>query len=149
MKTNTNTVVEETEILNLNDLYVSKHDPKLPKKFVSTSTRGVYGDIEVALTFYISSTGKTVWGELRVYNGYLVVAKCDVKRVVSSYLNYTIIEVSEDLLESTGFSKVPSSILSQTDYRQAGELVKELLRQLTGANPALASIKITRDWRLC
>ena len=134
--------------IDINNLYVSKHDPKLFKKFMSTSTRGVYGEVEVALTFYISSTGKTVLGELKVYNGYQVIAKCAVKRAVRLYLDNTIIEVSKNLLEIAGFSEVPYYTLSQIDYRQARALVKELLRQLTDSNPPSTSIEITRDWRL-
>ena len=134
--------------IDINNLYVSKHDPKLFKRFVSTSTRGVYGEIEVALTFYISSTGKTVWGELRVYDGYQVIAKCAVKRAVRSYLDDTIRKVSKNLSEIAGFSEVSYYTLNQTDYRQARALVKELLQQLTGANPAPTSIDVTRDWRL-
>ena len=150
MKTDVKTAVAETEILNLNNLYVSKHDPKLFNSFVSTATKGVYGDMEVTLTFYISSSGKMVLGELRVYDGYLVIGKCDVKRAVKSCLclDDTVRKVSKNLLEIAGFSKVPSCILSDIDYRGAGALVKELLRQLTGINPVSASIKVTRDWRL-
>ena len=134
--------------MDIHKLYVSKHDPKLFKKYVSTSTRGVYGEIEVALTFYISHTEKTVWGELRVYEGYQVIAKCAVKRAVKSYLDDTIRKVSKNLLEITGFSEVPYDTLSEIDYRGARALVKELLQQLTEANPASTSIEIIRDWRL-
>lgn len=134
--------------MDIHQLYVSKHDPKLFKKFVSTSTRGVYGEVEVGLTFYISCTGKTVLGELKVYDGGQVIAKCAVKRVVRSYFDYTVREVSENLLEIAGFSEVPYRILRQIDYLQARALVKELLRQLTEANPTSASIEIIRDWRL-
>ena len=148
MKTNTTTVAAETEILNINNLHVSKHDPKLFKKYVSTSTKGVYGEIEVALTFYISSTSKTIWGELRVYDGYQVIAKCAVKRAVKSYLDDTIRKASKNLLEIAGFSEVPYCILSEIDYRGARALVKELLQQLTGANSASAYIDVIRDWRM-
>ena len=150
MKTDVKTAAAETEILDINNLYVSKHDPKLFKKFVSTATKGVYGNIEVTLTFYISYTGKMVLGELRVYEGYRVIVKCDVKRAVKSYLclDDTIRKVSENLLEIAGFQKVPSGIISQIDYRGARALVKELLQQLMGINPDLASLYVTRDWRL-
>ena len=148
MKTDVKTAVEETENLDINNLYVSKHDPKLFKKFVSTATRGVYGNMEVTLTFFISNTGKMVLGELRVYEGYRVIVKCDVKRAVKSCLDDTVRKVSKNLLEIAGFSKVPHCILSEIDYRQAGALVKELLRQLTGINSALASTEIIHDWRI-
>ena len=36
--------------MDIHKLYVSKHDPKLFKKFVSTSTRGVYGEVEIETT---------------------------------------------------------------------------------------------------
>lgn len=134
--------------IDINNLYVSKHDPKLFKSFVSTSTRGVYGEIEVALTFYISLTGKTVWGELKVSDGCQVIAKCAVKRAVRSYFDYTIREVSENLLEIAGFSEVPYCTLRQIDYRQARALVKEIMHQLTEINPELISIETTHDWRL-
>ena len=134
--------------MDIHKLYVSKHDPKLFKKFVSTSTRGVYGEVEVALTFYISHTGKTVWGELRVYDGYQVIAKCAVKRAVRSYLDDAIRKASGNLLEIAGFSEVTYDTLSQINYRQARALVEELLQQLTEVNPASTSIEVTRDWRL-
>lgn len=134
--------------MDIHKLYVSKHDPKLPKSFVSTSTRGVLGDVEVVLTFYISQTGKTVWGELKVYYGYITIAKCNVKRAVRSYLDDTIRKASGNLLEIAGFSEVTYDTLSQIDYRQARELVQELLQQLTDANPDLTVVKVTRDWRL-
>ena len=136
--------------IDINNLYVSKHDPKLFKRFVSVSTKGVFEEVEVVVTFYVSYTGKTVLGELKVYNGYQVIAKCAVKRAVISHLclNDTIRKVSKNLLEIAGFSEVSYHTLSQLGYRQARALVKELLRQLTGANPAPTSIDVTRDWRL-
>ena len=147
MKTDIKPAVEETEILNLNNLYVSKHNPELFKKFMSTATRVVYGDIEVALTFYTSGNGKMVLGELRVYDGYQVIVKCNVKMAVKSCLDDTVRKVSKNLLEIAGFFEVPHRILSDIDHKQAGALVKELLRQLTGVNPVSASVDVTHDWR--
>ena len=134
--------------IDINNLYVSKHDQKLPKSFVSTSTRGVFGDVEVVLTFYISQTGKTVCGELKVYYGYRTIAKCAVKRRVTDYLDNTIRKAAANLLGIAGFSDVPNCTLHTIDYRQARELVQELLQQLTDANPDLTVVKVTRDWRL-
>ena len=134
--------------IDINNLYVSKHDPKLFKSFVSTSTRGVFGDVEVVLTFYISQTGKTVWGELKVYYGYITIAKCAVKRRVTDYLDHTIRKAAANLLEIAGFSEVSNCTLHKIDYRQARELVQELLQQLTDANPDLTIVKVTRDWKL-
>ena len=134
----------------INNLYVSEYDPKLSQSFVSISTKGVYGETEVTLTFSISGTGKMVLGELRVYAGYQVITKCAVKRDVIPHLclDDTIRKVSERLLEIAGFSEVSYHTLSQIDYKQAGALVKELLRQLAEANHASTSIEITCDWRL-
>lgn len=134
--------------MDIHKLYVSKHDPKLFKKFVSTSTRGVYEEIEVALTFYISHTGKTLWGELKVYNGYQVIAKCNVKRAVRSYLDDTIRKASGNLLEIAGFSEVTYDTLSQIDYRQARALVKDIMHQLTEIDLDFNSIETTHNWRL-
>lgn len=136
--------------MDIYKLYVSKHDPKLFKKFVSTSTRGVYGELEVAVTFYISYTGKTALGELKVYDGDRVIAKCNVKRAVKSYfhLDDMIRKVSKNLLEITGFSEVPYHTLSQIDYRQARALVKDIMHQLTEINPELISTETTHNWRL-
>ena len=134
--------------IDINNLYVSKHDPKLFKRFVSVSTKGVFEEVEVVVTFYISHTGKTVVGELKVYNGYQVIAKCAVKRAVRSYLDDTIRKASGNLLEIAGFSEVTYDTLSQIDYRQARALVKELLQQLTEVDPVSASIDVIRDWRL-
>ena len=134
--------------IDINNLYVSKHDPKLFKSFVSTSTRGVFREVEVSLTFYISHTQKTIWGELKVYDGHKTIAKCAVKRRVIDYLDQTIREASRNLLEIAGFSAMPYYILSQIDYRQASSFVQELLQQLTDANPASTKIETTRDWRV-
>ena len=136
--------------MDIHKLYVSKYDPKLFKRFVSTSTRGVYGEVEVALTFYISRTGKTVLGGLKVYNGHQVIAKCSVRRAVrsNSHLDDTIRKVSKNLLEITGFSEVPYCTLNQTDCRQARALVKNIIHQLTEISPELISIETTHDWRL-
>ena len=134
--------------MDIHKLYVSKHDPKLFKKFVSTATRGVYGEIEVTLTFYISHTGKTVWGELKVYDGYQVIAKCNVKRAVRSYLDDTIRKTSGNLLEIAGFSEVTYDTLSQINYRQARALVKDIMHQLTEIDLDFNSIETTHNWRL-
>lgn len=132
----------------MNNLYVSEHDPKLFKSFVSTSTKGVFREVEVSLTFYISPTRKTICGELKAYEGCQIIAKCAVRRRVTSYLDDTVREAAANLLEIAGFSEVSYCTLSKMNYRQARELVQELLRQLTDANPASTHIEITRDWRL-
>lgn len=134
--------------MDIHKLYVSKHDPKFFKRFVSTSTRGVYGEIEVALTFYISYTGRTIWGELKVYDGYQVIAKCNVKRAVRSYLDDAVRKAAANLLEIAGFSEVTYDTLSQIDYRQARALVKDIMHQLTEIDLDLNSIETTHNWRL-
>ena len=134
--------------MDIHKLYVSKHDPKLFKKFVSTSTRGVYEEIEVALTFYISYTGRTIWGELKVYDGYQVIAKCNVKRAVRSYLDDTIRKASGNLLEIAGFSEVTYDTLSQIDSRQARAFVQQLLEQVVGIENCPNTIEVTHNWRL-
>lgn len=134
--------------IDINSLYVSKHDPKLFKKFVSTSTRGVFGEVEVTLTFFISQTGKTIWSELKAYEEGKTIAKCAVRRAVTTYLDDTARRAATNLLEIAGFSEVPYSTLWKVNHRQARELVQELLQQLTDATPAATKIETTRDWRL-
>ena len=134
--------------IDINNLYVSKHDPKLFKTFVSTSTKGVFGDVEVVLSFYISQTGKTIWGELKAYNWCKTIVKCAIKKRVTNSLDETVRDTSKTLLEIAGLSEVSHYALSKIDYRQARELVREVLQQITEVNSAPTPIEVTRDWRL-
>ena len=134
--------------IDINNLYIAKHDPKLFKRFVSTSTKGVFEEVEVVLTFYISPTGKAIWGELKAYDGCKIIAKCAVKKQVTDYLDKAIRETARNLLEIVGFSDVSYRTLSQIDYRGAGALVREVLQQITEINPVSTSLETTYNWRL-
>ena len=134
--------------MDINNLYISQNDPKLFKGFVSASTRGKSGDMEVVFTVYISFTGKTIIAELKVYQGYKIIAKCDIRKQVTSYLNHTVREAAEILVEISGFSKVNHGVIHAIDYKQARAFVQQLLEQLTNVKPDLTSIETTPNWRL-
>ena len=134
--------------MDINNLYVSQKNPALPRTYVSTSTRGKSGQMEVVFTLYVSLTGKTIVVELKAYDDYKLIANCSIKKHASPYLNTAARKAAKALLDIAGFIEVSPDTIHEIDHRQARAFVQQLLEQVVGIENCPNTIEVTHNWRL-